>query len=184
MTQNYRRLGLVSKLSKFTGGTEKSVSDPTAVERTSLAASGGLLKLPSAGESVLTEVKVERDASGKIVRVVDSRKENPLNDPLAHLDSDSEMEEEKEHDDEWEGIEEDHDDRRSEVVKALEREAMMPVVKKVRHQSEQEREWVRRLVERYGEDVDGMVRDRKLNPMQQTGADIRKRIRKWKAGGG
>jgi nucleolar protein 16 len=176
MTQNYRRLGLVSKLGKFTGGTERSVQNPNAAEPTA----SSLLKLPSVGETVVRETKVERDASGRIVRVVDTRRDNPLNDPLAHLDSDSDKEEEQE--DEWEGIGD--DDGRPEVIKELERVARMPVIKKPRHQSEQEKEWVKSLVEKYGDDYGAMVRDRRLNPMQQTEADIRKRIWKWQAGNG
>ena len=33
-------------------------------------------------------------------------------------------------------------------------------------------------MKKHGQDVDAMVRDRKLNPMQQTAADIRKRLKK------
>jgi nucleolar protein 16 len=38
-----------------------------------------------------------------------------------------------------------------------------------------------RLVNKYGEDYGRMSRDLKLNPMQQTAADIKKRVKKWKA---
>jgi nucleolar protein 16 len=36
-------------------------------------------------------------------------------------------------------------------------------------------------VSRYGDDYGKMARDRKLNPMQQTETDIKKRVKKWKA---
>ncbi|KAL2151942.1 hypothetical protein VTH82DRAFT_5126, partial [Thermothelomyces myriococcoides] len=137
------------------------------------------------------EVKVERDESGRIKRVL--RGDNPLNDPLRDLDSDSDSEEKekekakqsKQHNphEEWSGFGDDDgnngdDSGKPEVLRALEREAGRPVEKAVRHQSERELEWLRRLVERHGQDTTAMARNMKLNPMQQTAADIRKRLRK------
>ena len=51
-----------------------------------------------------------------------------------------------------------------------------------RKQSQREEEWVERLVGRYGDDVGRMARDRKLNPMQQSPADIAKRVMIWREG--
>ena len=51
-----------------------------------------------------------------------------------------------------------------------------------RKQSQREEEWVGRLVGRYGDDVGRMARDRKLNPMQQSPADIARRVRIWREG--
>jgi nucleolar protein 16 len=48
----------------------------------------------------------------------------------------------------------------------------------VRRQSEREVEWLRRLAERHGDDTGAMARDIKLNPMQQTAADIKRRLKK------
>lgn len=71
------------------------------------------------------------------------------------------------------------------IVRELERQARTGGKKvKERVQSEREREWCEHLASRWGEDYQGMVRDRRLNPMQQTGPDIRRRIEKWKAAGG
>ena len=39
---------------------------------------------------------------------------------------------------------------------------------------------VLRLIEKHGENYAAMTRDRKLNPMQQTAGDLRRRINKWK----
>jgi nucleolar protein 16 len=99
------------------------------------------------------------------------REANPLHDPLNQVEDESEMEDDGE---EWGGIGADA----PEVLKELGRQANVPVVARVRHQSEREREWLEHLVKRHGEDVGAMVRDRKLNPMQQTAADIRKRLKK------
>ncbi|KAL2145494.1 hypothetical protein VTI28DRAFT_7130 [Corynascus sepedonium] len=184
LSQNYTRFGLVAKLGKTTGGvapTNKSVlqptsgADPLAVQ----SADQGLLKV--------REVKVERDSSGRITRVL--RDANPLHDPLNDLDSDSDSDEERprrareqeqqKRYEEWSGFQEDkNDENKPEVLRALEREASRPVEKAVRHQSERELEWLQRLVARHGQDTAAMARDMKLNPMQQTAADIRRRLRK------
>lgn len=67
------------------------------------------------------------------------------------------------------------------VISELEEAARNGVRKAPRKQSEREGEWLERLVNKYGEDYGRMARDRKLNPMQQTEADIKKRVKKWKA---
>ncbi|VUC24264.1 unnamed protein product [Clonostachys rosea] len=175
LAQNYKRLGLTARLKGPTGGTEKTLgvketfgpSDPLSIN-----GSG------STGKA-LDVARVERDADGKIVRVIGPAA-NPLNDPLNALDSDEEMddEDEEEHE-EWGGIQE--NGKETEVVKSLIQEARNPAPKKKRHQSEQEREWLEKLISKYGDDTKAMAKDRKLNPMQQTEADIRRRIKKMNA---
>lgn len=100
------------------------------------------------------------------------RKTNPLDDPLNEL---SEVEDFAPEDSETGAP--------SEVVSALELQAAAEEEKvkkrKPRHQSKREEEWLARLVEKHGDNVPAMVRDRKLNPMQQTEGDIRRRLRKW-----
>ncbi|CAH0005302.1 unnamed protein product [Clonostachys byssicola] len=176
LAQNYKRLGLTARLKAPTGGTEKTLgvkeafgpSDPLSIN-----GSG------STGKA-LDVARVERDADGKIVRVI-GRAPNPLDDPLNELDSDSEMGDgnEGEEHEEWGGIQE--NGRETEVVKELIQEARNPAPKKKRYQSEQEREWLEKLVGKYGDDTRAMAKDRKLNPMQQTEADIRRRINKMNA---
>lgn len=122
---------------------------------------------------VISETKVERDAEGKIVRVHGGkRRENPLNDLLNEI-------EDREEEGEWGGIE---DGEKTEVVRGLEELASRPEVKRPRHVSEREAEWLERLVGRHGDDYGAMARDMRLNPMQQTGADIARRIRRMKGG--
>ena len=72
----------------------------------------------------------------------------------------------------------------NEIVRQLEEQAKMGKEKMNRKQSEREKEWVERLVGRWGEEYGKMARDRRLNPMQQTEADIRRRVEKWRAEGG
>ncbi len=64
------------------------------------------------------------------------------------------------------------------MIRALEREASRPTEKTVRRQSDREVEWLQRLVERHADDTAAMASDMKLNPMQQTAADIRRRLKK------
>ncbi|KAI0969682.1 ribosome biogenesis protein Nop16 [Xylaria arbuscula] len=181
--QNYRRLGLVQRLRAPTGGIDRklqtastSTSKPATSKKNPFAIHGA-----DAGGAVSAEVQVERDENGKIVRVVSTekrRRPNPLNDPLVELDTDSEAEEEEEDAEEWGGFE--GGEEGSEIVRQLEDEANRPVEKKPRTASTREVEWLQELVDRHGDDTAAMARDRKLNPMQQTAADIARRMRKWK----
>ncbi|KAK2052768.1 ribosome biogenesis protein Nop16 [Colletotrichum caudatum] len=182
LTQNYRRLGLTARLKAPTGGVETALSQ---VGSSAKAAGGGgsssskardPLAIASAEEAVFEEARVERGADGKIVRIHygSDRRSNPLNDPLNALESDAEDGGPGE-DEGWGGID---DENRPEVIRLLEKEAARPTVKKQRHISQQEREWLERLVARHGDDVAAMARDRKLNPMQQTEGDIARRIKR------
>ena len=228
-TQNYRRLGLVARLRAPTGGVEPDRKKATAAAASAAQAPAPASTKPTdpfaiapATNNVVSEVRVERDATGRIVRILDpssssSRKKssssssrpNPLNDPLRALDSDSDsdaaegQEEEDENDDgeEWGGIDADpRQQTTTEVVRQLEAEASRPVERRPRTQSRREREWLAALVEKHcagagasagSEDgiinahsLRAMARDRALNPMQQTEADLARRLRKWQAEGG
>ncbi|PHH84752.1 hypothetical protein CDD83_1439 [Cordyceps sp. RAO-2017] len=66
----------------------------------------------------------------------------------------------------------------TDVVRSLLELARSPAPRRPRHQSAAETEWLRRLVARHGCDTAAMARDRRLNPMQQTAADIARRIAK------
>ncbi|EFQ27961.1 ribosome biogenesis protein Nop16 [Colletotrichum graminicola] len=175
LTQNYRRLGLTARLKAPTGGVEKRLSQLES--SSSSAKPRDPLAIASAEEAVFEEARVERDADGKIVKIHygSDRRSNPLNDPLNALESDAEDGGEEEEEEGWGGID---DESRPEVIRLLEKEAARPTVKKPRHMSQQEREWLERLVARHGDDVAAMARDRKLNPMQQTEGDIARRIKR------
>lgn len=104
--------------------------------------------------------------------MIHEKRENPLRDPLNDIED--------------EGMDdgEPKEKEGNEIVKMLEEQASMGKEKPKRKQSEREKEWIERLVGRWGEDYKGMARDRKLNPMQQTEADIRRRVEKWRTEGG
>lgn len=95
-----------------------------------------------------------------------SERENPLGDPLNAF---SDLEEEGVVEDNGRGI-----------VPELEEQAKYGKPKRPRMQSQREREWIERLVERWGDDWIGMVRDQKLNPQQQTEGDLKKRVAIWR----
>ncbi|PTB69588.1 hypothetical protein BBK36DRAFT_1156156 [Trichoderma citrinoviride] len=179
LAQNYRRLGLLARLKTPTGGTEKKLSSEPSAAPATTTSKPDPFAITTGERAVLSEAKVERDAAGNIVRVL-GRKANPLNDPLAELDSSGDEQDDGDDGEEWGGI---HDDGvgTTEVVKSLIEEAKNPAPPKVRYLSERETEWLETLVAKYGDDTRAMARDMKLNPMQQTAADIAKRLKKLKA---
>ncbi|KAK3672423.1 Ribosome biogenesis protein Nop16 [Recurvomyces mirabilis] len=194
LEQNYKRLGLASKLNKHTGGVEKRAEE--IIRAREEAAQDGLKSRKNDDLAIahvrrpekleLSEAKIERDPeTGKILRVVeDGRKLNPLHDPLAELDS------------------EDKDDvafnqhastdvqyvnaagAKTEVVRELEREASRPKKTHKPRQSEGERAFIAELVEKHGDDFTAMARNMKINYMQRSEGDLRKRVKKWRESGG
>ncbi|KAI9037597.1 nucleolar protein 16 [Aspergillus affinis] len=171
LTQNYRRLGLTHRLNAPAGGAEKRPNKAGGID----VAPEHSLHIKGSSEATakqlgLGEVEVERDPeTGNIIRVISKKRDNPLNDPLNDL-SDNEQDA--------------YGAPKTDIVKQLERQAAQEgedvKTKKPRHQSSREAEWVQRLVDRHGDDITAMFRDRKLNPMQQSEGDIRRRIKKWK----
>ncbi|KAI8156777.1 Nucleolar protein 16 [Colletotrichum sp. SAR 10_70] len=176
LTQNYRRLGLTARLRNPTGGVEKTLSQVERLKSAKPAPSP--FDIAPMEQAVVDEARVERDENGKIVRIHYSKssRANPLNDPLNDIEADSDDEEEEEETEEWGGID---DESRPEVIRLLEKEASRGELKKPRHMSQQEKEWLERLIAKHGDNAEAMARDRKLNPMQQTSADIARRLRKF-----
>ena len=173
MSQNYSRFGLVAKLGTTAGGVSKKAGQAPKNPLAYKSADQGMLKV--------REVKVERDASGKIIRIV--RDTNPLNDPLNALDSDDEDGENPfapmaDDGEEWGGIDAKNKAPQTAVVSQLEMEANQPFEKRARHQSERETQFLQRLVDKHGDDIGAMARDMKLNPMQQTKGDLARRLKK------
>lgn len=193
VSQNYRRLGLVSKLNARAGGVEKRASDFSALAR------GDALAIANKKPTTLVPgtVRIERDPeTGAILRVIDDgnggekrgRREwngRILRDVL----DDGEGEEDE--DVSRRGVGQQHDLSLT-MTQSVGGEGVVPELvmqaatggmkKRPRKQSQREEEWVEQLVERYGEDVGRMARDRRLNPMQQSERDIRRRVMMWKDG--
>lgn len=154
------------------GGVEKQNKVKTFADTDSLA-------IPTArdtGKIQHQEVQVERDPeTGRILRVVgtettDAPVFNPLNDPLNDVDSAPAP----------------TGRPATGIIGELERQAaeeaeQLATKKRPRQQSTREEEWIASLMEKHGDNIAAMVRDRKLNPMQQTQGDIGRRVKKWKA---
>ena len=184
LSQNYRRLGLTSKLNARTGGTEIKAANgnrPNADkqgEHDSLAVAASR----PATSTGLKTARVIRDREGRILKLADNEEgwRNPLNDPLAAMDEHIEAEGAL---DSSNGINHDRSDHDG-VVPELEAAALAELAKitkkkKSRKQSQREQEWIEQMVDKYGQDIRSMSRDRKLNPNQQTEADIRRRVKLW-----
>lgn len=200
LAQNYRRLGLTARLNVPTGGVEKLAGTSVVTNATHvdplhahiLSTSSSKRKNDKSLTLTPGEARVERDPeTGKILRVIREGNEdeemievggrkiraaNPLGDPLEEIPKSG-----------IEGVLMGAEGE-TDVVRELERQAALEEEavkkKKPRTQSKREVEWLERLVGRYGEDTRAMARDRKLNPMQQTEADIARRLRKWRASQG
>lgn len=186
-------MGLTSRLNRRAGGTEPVLSsaphsNPNPNPNPNLLS----IKPHTKSSKVLipSTVRIDRDPrSGAILRVLPpssphlspsgfssppaERISNPLNDPLNALDNFAIEAESK--------IGESRG-----VVAQLEAETkrLGAGVKRPKGQSQFEAEWVQRLVERWGDDVGKMARDRKMNPWQQSEGDLRRRIRRWRERGG
>ena len=123
------------------------------------------------------EVRVERDSRGAIVRLIQgpggSRADNPLNDPLNDLESGENAVEVTD-------IGSGQTPLPGGVVRELEEMAQRTTGPASRKQSKAEEAWIEGLVNKYGDDYRSMFWDRKLNPMQQSEGDIRRRISKWR----
>lgn len=191
LSQNYKALGLTRKLNKATGGVEKlsrgADAEPLSEEEDSLAIEG-LKKKPKVPNVDLPEVRIERDPeTGAILRVIEDEavsavKANPLNDPLNDIDMDSADEKEMQ---DWLTLgrvpePSGKKGQKTAVVSALEAVAAGGVRKAPRLQSDREKDWIERLVEKHGDDYEAMFRDRKLNIMQQSVGDLKRRVQKWK----
>ena len=198
---------------------EEELEEVMEEERDGLANLGGdvgVLGKRKRGQGVGAGVgvtKVIRDEQGKIVSVVravedssetNRRGTNPLNDPLLHLDNDSDSSSSSPYPTQPAHIPQhslpapssdrisSHSDpsntasssspRTTSIIPALTALASVtPKASTSRHQqSEYEKSWIARLVSKHGDDIAAMSRDRKMNPKQQTEVDIGRRVRIWR----
>lgn len=209
LTQNYKRLGLAAKLNKHTGGVERRADDVEQLEAGRAGRPGRGRNedpLSIAGHRAaqqqlgLSEAKIERDPeTGAILRIIDAPKSkpNPLNDPLNDLDSSDDEEQQQRgwartgnqhgniEEGEFEGFgDEDDEERKTDVVRELEAQASRPAKKYKRKQTENEVAFIEELVRKYSDDYGKMARDMKINYMQRSEGDLKKRIKKWREAGG
>lgn len=156
LQQNYKRLGLRSKLGTMAGGQEQRVvkagEDPkeernvhvSEIENTTDPA-----KIPEG------EARLIRDPeTNEVTQVIYGTMKKHTEEAVPELSS---------------------------VVQQLEETARKHAkVKKDRKPSEQECQWLQKLYEKYGDDYEKMKWDKKLNVNQQSAGDLRRRITQWK----
>ncbi|KAI0336412.1 hypothetical protein GY45DRAFT_1333006 [Cubamyces sp. BRFM 1775] len=193
--QNYEALGLAATLNPIaSGGTERPLSTrlgheegPDTQPEASSSASASTSKPSGASGVPKGYGKIIRDADGNIVDVVladeeDEEGEEAMEEELEDVPDPTE-------DDQaagWVGLGSDPRKRSPEstgthVVQALEQLTEARGGRVPRFTSKGEQTVLRRLVAKYGEDVEAMVRDRKLNADQRTAGELKRAIRK--AGG-
>lgn len=182
--QNYEALGLLPSLNPTASGgveprPEHSMPPPVAPEAlgaqkeaTSIIPKGygriirdadGNIVDVEMGEEDTADEQAQAGSAGGFPEDVDVSKENELA-PWVSLGSQSGTSQKN----------------GSHVVQSLEAisQSDAPVL---RHSSNGESKLLRNLIVKYGDDVEGMVRDRKLNPDQRTAGVLRRAIKK--AGG-
>ncbi len=188
LSQNYRRLGLTARLKAPSGGVEKQNVEDDPIRGKKLVDALAITPSAVARPSTLapSEVRVERDAKGAIVRIIrdsdstapSTKSKNPLNDPLNELSSEEELGDiSSAPRQESNGLQTEGGDLIQEL-EAVARRGEGPRQRK--RLSQREADWVADLVDTYGDDYDKMFWDRKRNPLQLTVNDIRRRVERWR----
>ncbi|KAI0361972.1 hypothetical protein OH77DRAFT_1526662 [Trametes cingulata] len=193
--QNYEALGLAATLNPIaSGGTERRISAHAGQEERSEepqpeASTSTAAARPTGANGVPKGYgKIIRDAEGNIVDVQLGDEEAEEEERGAMEESLEEIPDPREDDQlaGWVGLGSDPRKRSPEsagtrVVQALEHLSEERAGRVPRYTSKGELATLRRLVAKYGEDVEAMARDRKLNPDQRTAGELKRAIRK--AGG-
>ncbi|KAK9332553.1 ribosome biogenesis protein Nop16 [Lipomyces starkeyi] len=159
LSQNYKKLGLTSRLSKPTGGIQQELKPTTAPFPVSHVVPVRALESDATNPSkAITEAKIVRDAeTGAIIRFEEVKRTEFDDIPLSAQTSSM-----------------------TDVVRQLEKYAARGERKIERTQSEREENWIEELVTKHGDDYEAMMKDSKLNIWQQSAGNIRRRVEKWK----
>ncbi|ODV82356.1 nucleolar protein 16 [Suhomyces tanzawaensis NRRL Y-17324] len=162
LQQNYKRLGLRAKLGSLAGGAEKPVETLTEIRAKRAAdqkvSVADIENTEDPAQIPEGEARIIRDKeTGEVTKVIyGTMKVVPT----------EELENEPENPSVIRQLEE-YSNKHAQIVKE-------------RTISEREAEWCKSLYEKHGDDFQKMMWDKKLNPNQQTVADIRRRVLKWK----
>ncbi|KAK9719970.1 Nucleolar protein 16 [Basidiobolus ranarum] len=152
LRQNYQRLGLMTTLNKATGGLEYNEEEEEASEvDLDKLSPEEISRHLGPGQGL-----IERDEEGNVINIIVGKDPN-------EFDSDEEFPSVP---------------AKTDVVRALEEQAANGL-KIERHQSQGEVRWIQELIDKHGDDYDGMFRDRKLNVNQQTASQLRKKCQAY-----
>ncbi|KAI7861625.1 ribosome biogenesis protein Nop16 [Spinellus fusiger] len=164
ISQNYKRLGLLTSINGSSGGREMRY--PPTKPTTSTKEGEEENELKELEEADVERLKktlkpgeglIQRDDDGNVIRVIVGEKKTH-NEIL---------------EEEVEAVE-----AKTDVVRALEQQAANEFIKP-RHQTEYEMDWVEKLIDKHGEDYEAMFWDKKLNVYQQTANQLRKKCQKY-----
>ncbi|KAI5948729.1 NOP16 [Candida theae] len=168
LQQNYKRLGLRAKLGHMAGGVEKKVETLTDLRNKK--------KNKDKGDAVTIDEIEHTDDPSKIpegeARII---RDPETKEVIKVIYGTMKV------------VEEESDDEKvdNSVIKQLEEYAEQhSKVKKERHLSDRESDWLKSLYEKYGDDYEKMKWDKKLNIYQQSAGDLKRRINKWKKANG
>jgi nucleolar protein 16 len=148
LRQNYAKLGLVTNPNVNADAGGTEKLYPAAKKEEAVDAHG--LKK---GEAL-----IQRDDKGNVTGIIYGNPQEESESLLTQQDKEDEKERQK-------------------VIAALEQRALEQK-ETVRVASDGERAWLAKIQAKYGENYEKAARDRRINPMQQTAADIRKRVAK------
>ncbi|KAJ2849216.1 Nucleolar protein 16 [Coemansia brasiliensis] len=153
VTENYRKLGLVSKLNGVSGGTVKEVTHQSQEEEEKEEKEEDIKKSIPQGYGL-----IERDDDGNIVNVI------LPDEPQDPLDSDYEPEPVK---------------AKKEGAQILERFSQEYETRKNRWMSQGERRILQKFIDKHGENYKAMFWDQELNKQQLTERQLQKKIEKY-----
>lgn len=172
LKQNYKRLGLRAKLGRSAGGDERKVESLSELQAKREKNQKNQLKhVPTVSEiENLDDPSCIPEGEARLIRDPETNEVIKVIYGTMKVDDNDESEEEIEN---------------PSVIKQLEEYAEKnSKIKKERHQSERENDWIKSLYEKYGDDYDKMKWDKKLNIYQQSAGDLKRRIIKWKKANG
>lgn len=159
LQQNYKRLGLRAKLGTRAGGEEREVLTFTQIK----AKRDGKVRITPADVEQTEDPEKIPEGEARIIRNDANEVVKVIYGTMQVVESEAE------------------DDDSPDIISQLEAEAEKnSQIKKEALPSVREGDWLKDLHEKYGDDYDKMKWDKKLNPMQQSAGDLKKRIAKWK----
>lgn len=174
LKQNYKRLGLRAKLGTSAGGDEKKVVSLSEIQAKRERNSKNNKEVPSIDEiENLDDPSQIPEGEARLIR------DPETNDVIKVIYGTMKVNQDDADEDEENGAE------NPSVVKQLEEYAEQhSKIRKERHLSDRESDWLKSLYEKYGDDFDKMKWDKKLNVYQHTAGELKRKINKWKKANG